>query len=101
MVTNNERKAAIKDVAYKMKLNTKKIDGLRKVADIKVLLVNPLVCTRCGKTQSVVGKYMTCDPCEEKLSRSDKKFINEMGGMTPTYLDDYEALNPPVEVIAE
>ena len=101
MVTQNELKKIVSDVASEKRLNTKQIEALMKVVGIKDLLINPLVCMKCGKVCSVVGKYATCDPCEETLSKSDKKFLNDMGGATPQYLDDYEMLNPPEEAIVE
>ena len=89
MVSDKVIKTAIKDVAFEKKLNTKQIEALMKVGGVKDLLINPLVCMKCGKQTSVVGQYMTCEPCEETLSGSDKKFLIDMGA-TPMFEDDFQ-----------
>ena len=88
MVKTSVIAKTLKDVASNHKLNTKQIDALIKTFGVKELLVNPLVCNRCGKRSSVVGRYMTCDPCEAELGRADKEFLMETK-IQPMFEDEF------------
>ncbi len=85
MVTNNEIKHAIKEVAFEKKFNGVQIQALMKVGGVSDLLINALVCNKCHHRTSVVGSHMCCDACETTLTPAERKFL---ATATPTYEDD-------------
>jgi hypothetical protein len=86
MVTTNEMKKAVQEVASEKRLNSTQIASLMKVAGITDLLVNPLVCAKCGHKTSIVGRYNTCDACEESLSKGEKLVL---ANVPPMYEDEF------------
>jgi predicted Zn-ribbon and HTH transcriptional regulator len=86
MVSENEMKKIVQDVAAEHKLNRTQIQAAMNIAGISDLLVNPLVCAKCGHKTSVVGKYNTCDACEESLSKGEKLVL---ANVPPMYEDEF------------